>query len=162
MVLIAAGILLFSVKAPQAGQTHRIQSITYALLTGTCIAAYTLWDKYAVSQLLVPPLLLDWFSNLCRAALLTPLMLQKWGEFRRHWQIHRLEAIGVACLCPLSYILVLTALTFSPVSYVAPAREISIVIGAAMGTQLLAEKNAARRLFASSLTVLGVVALAFG
>ncbi|ARV61488.1 EamA family transporter [Nostocales cyanobacterium HT-58-2] len=162
VLLIAAGIILFTAKAPEAGQTNRVQSITYALLTGSCIAAYTLWDKYAVSQLLVPPLLLDWSSNLCRATFLTPVMPQKWGELRRHWQIHRLEVIGVACLCPLSYILVLTALTFSPVSYVAPAREISIVIGAVMGTQLLAEKNAARRLFASTLMVLGVVALAFG
>jgi len=30
-------------------------------------------------------------------------------------------------LCPLSYILVLTAMVFTPVSYVAPAREVSIL-----------------------------------
>ncbi|MBH8561109.1 hypothetical protein I8748_02750 [Nostoc sp. CENA67] len=162
VILIAVGIFLFTATAPQTGTSNRLQAIAFALLTGMCIATYTLWDKYAVSQLFIPPLLLDWSSNLSRAVLITPLMLRQSTQVKRYWQFHRFEVIGVACLCPLSYILVLTALIFSPVSYVAPAREISIVIGAIMGTQLLAEKNAKRRLFASSLMVLGVVALAFG
>ena len=41
--------------------------------------------------------------------------------------------IGVAILSPLAYILVLTALEFTPVSYVAPAREISILVGTIFG-----------------------------
>ncbi|MDQ4127025.1 MAG: EamA family transporter, partial [Actinomycetota bacterium] len=62
----------------------------------------------------------------------------------------------------LSYILVLTALVFTPVSYVAPAREISILIGVAMGAQLLSEGQAASRLIAAAAMVAGVVALALG
>jgi hypothetical protein len=57
---------------------------------------------------------------------------------------------------------VLTALTFSPVSYVAPAREISILIGAALGARLLSEGDTVRRLAAASVMVVGVVALALG
>jgi hypothetical protein len=62
----------------------------------------------------------------------------------------------------LSYILVLTALAFTAVTYIAPAREISILIAAAMGTGLLAEGDAARRVGAAFAMVLGVVALALG
>jgi len=51
---------------------------------------------------------------------------------------------------------------FTPVSYVAPAREISILIGTAMGDRLLAEADAPRRLGAAGAMVLGVVALAIG
>jgi hypothetical protein len=51
---------------------------------------------------------------------------------------------------------------FTPVSYVAPAREISILIGTAMGARLLAEGDARRRLAAACAMVLGVVALAIG
>jgi hypothetical protein len=51
---------------------------------------------------------------------------------------------------------------FTPVSYVAPAREISILIGTAMGARLLAEADAPRRLGAAGAMVLGVVALAIG
>jgi uncharacterized membrane protein len=68
----------------------------------------------------------------------------------------------VALLTPLSYILVLTALISAPVSYVAPAREVSILIGTAMGARLLAEGDVKRRLFAAGAVVLGVVALALG
>lgn len=161
-VLIAGGIFLFTSQATKSGEANRMQSISYALLTGACIATYTLWDKYAVSQLAVPPLLQDWASNLARAALLTPFALPRLDEVKQLWQTHRQEVVGVAVLSPLSYILVLTALTFSPVSYIAPAREISIVIGALMGTQLLAEGNAKGRLIAASLMVLGVIALAIG
>jgi hypothetical protein len=56
----------------------------------------------------------------------------------------------------------LTALAFTPVTYVAPAREISILIGTVMGTRLLAEGDVHRRLVAACAMVLGVVALAVG
>src|SRR5262249_61564717 len=81
---------------------------------------------------------------------------------RVEWRDHRAEAIGVAVLAPLSYILVLTAMQFTPVSYVAPAREISILIGTAMGTRLLAEGDVHRRLAAAAAMVVGVVVLAVG
>ena len=161
-VLIACGIILFTTNFSDSRRSNKLPSVIFALLTGTCIAGYTLWDKYAVSQLLIPPLLLDWSSNLTRVLLLSPLALRQWSSVKFEWRNHHREVIGVACLCPLAYILVLTALVFSPVSYVAPAREISIVIGAAMGTQLLSEGNAARRLFAASLMVLDVVASTLG
>ena len=51
---------------------------------------------------------------------------------------------------------------FTPVSYVAPAREISILIGTVMGARLLGEGDAPRRLAAAGAMVLGVVALAIG
>jgi uncharacterized membrane protein len=48
------------------------------------------------------------------------------------------------------------------VSYVAPAREISILIGTVMGTRLLGEADAPRRLAGACAMVLGVVGLAVG
>ncbi|MCZ7571870.1 MAG: DMT family transporter [Ardenticatenaceae bacterium] len=131
----------------------------YGLLTGTIIATYTLWDKHAVSALLIPPLLYDYGSNVIRTVLLTPFVLRRWDEVRLEWRSHRLEALGVACLSPLSYILVLTAMVFTPVSHVAPAREISILIGTFMGARLLEEGSAGRRIVAASAMMLGVVAL---
>ena len=65
-------------------------------------------------------------------------------------------------LSPVSYVLVLTALTLSPVSYVAPTREISILLGALLGTRLFAEGDARRKLLASGAMMLGVIALALG
>ncbi len=137
-------------------------AVAFGLLTGTLIATYTLWDKHAVSALLIPPVVLDWATAVGRSLLLTPIAARRWGEVRALWRDHRLPVLGVAILTPLAYILVLTAMRFTPVSYVAPAREISILIGTAMGARLLDESDGGRRLLAASGMVLGLVALALG
>jgi drug/metabolite transporter (DMT)-like permease len=155
-VFILAGGLRLG-ERPGAGQ-----ALYYGLLTGAFIAAYTLWDKVAVSALLIPPLLYDWAGNLGRALLLTPLALRRLERVRGLWRERRLEVLGVAILSPLAYILVLTAMVFTPVSYVAPAREVSILVAAVMGASVLAEGDARRRLLAASGMVLGVIALALG
>jgi drug/metabolite transporter (DMT)-like permease len=138
------------------------KAVAFALVTGTFIAAYTLWDKQAVSKFAVAPILLDWGQNLGRSLLLTPFALRHWQSALNEWRTHRFEAVGVALLVPLSYILVLTAMQFTPVSYVAPAREISILIGTVMGTHFLSEGDVRRRLIAAGAMVLGVVGLALG
>lgn len=138
------------------------RGIGFALLTGCTIAAYTLVDKQAVSAAAVPPLVFDWSMNLVRLALTTPLALRRRSEMARAWREHRRTAITVALLNPLSYILVLTAMVFTPVSYVAPAREISILFAALMGTQLLSEGQAGRRVACAAAMAAGVILLAVG
>ena len=56
--------------------------------------------------------------------------------------------------------LVLTALTFSRVSYVAPTREVGIVFAVLLGGLLLHERVGAGRLLGSSLIVVGLVIIA--
>lgn len=162
VALIAVGVFLLTREPGSIRGAGLGRATVYGLLTGGFIAAYTLWDKHAVSALLIPPLLQSWATIVVTTALLTPLAMRNRGKVRAIWRAHRIEALGVAVLSPLSYILVLTALVFSPVSYVAPAREISILIGTAMGARLLAEGDTKRRLVAASAMVAGVVALALG
>ncbi|HEX5847850.1 MAG TPA: DMT family transporter [Rubrobacter sp.] len=136
--------------------------VFYGLMTGVFIAAYTIWDKQAVSALLIPPLLQSWATTIVTTLLLTPVAMANRKKVLAIWRDFKLETIGVGILSPLSYILVLTALVFTPVSYVAPAREISILIGAAMGSRLLSEGDSSRRLIAAAAMVAGIVALALG
>jgi len=158
-VLVATGVFVIA-GGRRAGNAATGGVVAYALLTGAMIAAYTLWDKYAVSTLLVPPALLYWGSSLVLTTSLAPVAIVNWAAVRRYWRDHRREALGIAILSPLSYVLVLTALVFTPVSYIAPAREISILIGAAMGSRLLAEGQTARRLAAATGMLIGLIALA--
>ena len=74
----------------------------------------------------------------------------------------RVEVLAIGILVPTAYILVLTAMSFTPISYVAPAREVSILIGTIMGTHLLSEGQAGKRIVAAVIMVLGLVALALG
>jgi uncharacterized membrane protein len=73
-----------------------------------------------------------------------------------------MPALVIGALAPSSYILVLTALQYAPLSAVAPARELSMLIGAFMGAKLLAEGEMRRRMAGAALIVLGVGALALG
>ena len=56
----------------------------------------------------------------------------------------------------------LYALAISPVSYVAPTREIGILLGAVMGARWLNESDVQRRMAGAVAMVLGVIALALG
>jgi drug/metabolite transporter (DMT)-like permease len=162
VILITAGVFLLTWQPGIIKGSGLNLGVAYGLLTGASIAAYTLWDKHAVSALLIPPLLQNWSATLVSVALLTPLAVRRRAKVTAVWREYRPEVLGVALLTPLSYILVLTALISAPVSYVAPAREVSILIGTAMGASLLAEGDAKRRLIAAGAVVLGVVALALG
>ena len=162
ILLIAAGVFVLSLGPGGLRSLAFGSGASYGLATGLFIAAYTLWDKHAVSALLIPPLLQSWATTLVTVVLLTPAVMSRREKVLAVWRNHKVEALGVAVLSPLSYILVLTALVFSPVSYVAPAREVSILIGAVMGARLLAEGDTKKRIIAACAIVLGVVALALG
>ncbi|TMF25389.1 MAG: EamA family transporter [Chloroflexi bacterium] len=138
------------------------RAVAFALLTGVVIACYTLWDKTAVSLLLIPPILYDWAGVTGQALVVAPFALRRSVELRRTWTVRRREVIAVGIMSRLSYILVLTALVVAPVSYVAPAREIGILLGAVLGARFLAEGHLARRSIGAVAMVAGIVALAAG
>ena len=165
ILLIVSGVFLLAWE-PDSGSRGSAKKkwlgMAFGLLTGVFIASYTLWDKYAVSDLSLSPILYYWAFNSVEALLLTPLALRDKEKVRAAWRAHWLETLGVAVLSPLSYVLVLIALVFTPVSQVAPAREIGILIGTLMGGRLLAEGGLRQRLVASGLMVVGIAALAVG
>ncbi len=161
-LLIIGGVLLLTGSLAQLSRSESRAAVGYSLITGLFIAAYTLWDKQAVSHYAIAPPLLDWGANVGRAILLTPFAYIYSDQTVNGWREHKWAAIAIAILIPLSYIMVLTAMRFTPVSYVAPAREISILIGTVMGTQLLAESHTRRRMGAAGAMVLGIVGLAIG
>ncbi len=146
-----------------AGRHGRVgTAIVFGLVTGSIIATYTLWDKHAVSSLAIPAVLLDWGANVVRSAWLTPFASRRRSNVREVWRRHRREAIGVAILSPLAYILVLVALAHSEVSYIAPAREVSILIGTVLGIRVLKEEALGVRIAGAVAIVAGVVCLALG
>lgn len=140
----------------------QLKGIAFALLCGTMIAAYTVWDQQSVTRLAIPVLVFYWGSILMRIAIASPAL---WTD--RHmissWLSHDLKVLLiVAVLAPLAYILVLIAMTLAPLSLVAPAREISILLGVIAGAKLLQEGQMFSRLGAASLMVAGIVLLSVG
>lgn len=162
LVVIAVFLITGGFSALRRGTASVRPAIGYGLLTGCFIATYSLWDKHAVSALAISPLLLDWSTSLFRSIVLAPVARRRWCEVRALWATYRRETLGVALLSPLAYLLVLTALSFTPVSRIAPAREISILVGTFFGTRMLTEGQSRRRLASATIMVAGVIALTFG
>lgn len=162
-LLIGASALLLTGNPKKLLGKDAQSGARFALLCGSMIACYTLWDKQGVAVFLIPPIIFDWGANLVRIIMMVPLAHQREpGAMTLAWRNHRKAVIAIGVMSPLSYILVLTAMVFTPVSYVAPARELSILFAALIGTQILKEGNATRRGIAAVGMVLGIAALAFG
>ncbi|MCB2130697.1 MAG: EamA family transporter [Rhodobacteraceae bacterium] len=160
--LVVAGIVMIATQGKMRAFTEPggQAGIRWGTATGGLIAAYTVTDAYAVKALGIAPVVLDWFSNLLRFFLLLPLVLanprRAMAAMRGHWW----SALGVGLLSPLSYILVLMALTGgAPLSIVAPMREMSMMVGALMGMVILREPVGRWRLAGCGVLIAGVVAL---
>lgn len=162
-VLVGASALLltgnpFAWKASGAGR-----AVVFALLTGFTISLYTVCDKASVAYWLIPPLVYDWGCNLFRSLVLVPYTQRRApGAIATAWREKRGTVVAIAILSPLSYIFVLTAMVFTPVSLVAPAREVSILFAALMGAHFLKEGDVARRVVAAAGMALGVAGLTAG
>lgn len=158
---IAAGIFVLARAGGGGWRVHR-SAIAWGGLTGLTIAAYTLVDGYAVRVLLLSPILVQYAGNLLRTLVLTMVALRDRSglraEYRQYWR----EALGISILTPAGYVLVLLAMSQATVSHVAPAREVSMLIGAWLGTRFLGEQDLLRRLGGAVMIGLGVAALVLG
>jgi drug/metabolite transporter (DMT)-like permease len=132
----------------------------YALLTGAIIATYSILDKRGVA--VVSPPLYAYLLFVGLSLALTPLMLAQPAVLQRQWRCYRGAILAVGVLAPLAYGLVLLALTITPVSSIAAAREVSVVIAAALGALVLREPYGGRRIVASAWIAVGLGLLVLG
>jgi len=158
ILLIAGGVTVLSL--PDGASALRTRAVSYGLLTGAFIAGYTLWDTYAVATVRIPPLMEEYAAGAGAALVLGAFALRDAERLSLMWRGYRGQVLGTAVLSPLAYILVLTALVFSPVSSIAPAREVSVLFGVLLGRRLLGEGGVARRLTAAAAIAAGVAAIA--
>jgi len=140
--------------------TRTRAGLLWGAATGVLIAAYTVNDGRAVRLLGVTPLLFYWLSDASRSLILLPAAMRRRDRVRATLAEAWRPALGVALLSPVGYILVLQAMTVAPVSHVAPAREVSMLIAAFLGARLLSEGDLARRLAGAALIAVGVACLA--
>jgi drug/metabolite transporter (DMT)-like permease len=139
---------------------RRRTGLGYGLVTGITIAAYTLWDANAVTRLGVPPLVELAGGLVVQLAALTPYALVRRSSIGPLRREHGGNAAVIAVLSPLAYVLVLYAMRMAPVALVAPARELSIVIGSIIAWRVLREPRPLRRLSGAAVVLAGVFALA--
>lgn len=156
--MVAGGVFVLARWSRGNGGRVSLDAVGNGAITGCFIAAYTLWDKESVTTYGISALMLMWSTEVVRAVALAPRMratsvVKVW---RRYWR----EAVGIAVLSDIAYILVLHSYRYAPVSRVAPMREVSILVGVVLASWHLKEKDLLRRLPAAAAIVGGVVLLA--
>jgi drug/metabolite transporter (DMT)-like permease len=160
LVLIVAGILLVAGLTREPHRAPKV-GLFFGLLTGMFIAGYTINDGWAVKSLALSPFIIDFTGNLTRAVILTPFALRDRPGLVREARMYARPASVVSVLGPLGYLLVLFAMRIAPVSHIAPARELSTLVGTYFGSRLLREEAAPARMVGATCILIGVVSLAF-
>jgi drug/metabolite transporter (DMT)-like permease len=162
--LIVVGLLLVQIRSLGPGelrkQTRAVSSSAtlMALLTGLFITSYSLWDKRALDYM--APVTVNEFSMLGYMVLMPPLVFREGSAaLIAEWRERGKTILAAGVVAPVGYVMVLFALTTSRVSYIAPAREVGIVIGALLGVLLLGEGYGRPRIIGSLFIVAGAMTL---
>jgi drug/metabolite transporter (DMT)-like permease len=166
--LVVAGVVVIGMAGARASEgaagdaARRWRGIRYGAAVGVIIAAYTLWDAAAVTRANLEPVGYYWASMVVQLAVLLPLALRERGALARTAREHPVAIAIVGILSPLAYVAVLAAYQLAPVSIVAPAREVSVVLIALAGWLLFREPHPLRRIVGSVVVLAGIALLALG
>ncbi|MCJ1700441.1 DMT family transporter [Rathayibacter festucae] len=157
--VIATGLIDRPTAQAPSGRRLVDPGILFGVLTGVAIAVYTIWDAHALRTWGLSPVAFMVGCTMVEIVVYLVPLRRRRAELlpvlRQHWP--RVLAFGV--LSPLSYILVLQAVTLAPVALVAPMREMSVVLVSLFGALVLREGSAVRRIAASLVVAGGIVLL---
>lgn len=164
IALIVAGLYILNLRS--AGDLLKpLRSLQqsgsrWALLAGLCTSAYSVLDKTGVRYIAPLPYLYlvlagSWLAlaPVCWLGLRRAVMV-------REWQVGKWSALLTGVVVMMAYVLVLTAMRRSAVSYVGAVREMSVILGAWVGSVWLREGQAGLRVPASVLVAAGIVLIA--
>lgn len=156
LALLVVTVGLASLIRPGAPRAE----VVYALLTAVLIGTYTVIDTAGARHTdngFAYGIVLTACSGV--ALSLTGVALGRGGAFvaslRRSWPRYLVSGLFLAT----AYSLVLVAVRFAPVGYVATLRESSVVLGAGLGWLFLKERLGGRRLISSVVVTIGLVGL---
>lgn len=165
---ILAGVVLLTLRTEKGADLSRVHTgIFWGVLTGVCIAGYSFCDAWAVQRDTgLTPASFYFPSIVVRAFVMTPFMLamKDWREqVRSIWKnpVSRRALWVVTVGSPGGYILVLCAMTMAPLAYVAPTREVGMMVGVIVGAILLKEHLNLTKISGLVSMVAGVLLVAF-
>jgi drug/metabolite transporter (DMT)-like permease len=159
IVLLAAGVLLLSVRGSRELTHVDKRAVGFALLTALTICAYSVVDGVGARASHNPQSYVMWlFVGI--ALVLPPYALWRDGRdvipaMQRYW----LRGFAGGGLQVLSYGIAVWAMTIAPIAIVASLRETSVLFGAILAVTVLKEPLRAIRILAALLILCGLVLL---
>lgn len=170
ILIVVIGLYLVNLSALSEWKrpllSFRSPAARWAVITGLLISIYSAIDKVGMRYVDPLPylylfLFVTWIA--LAAQWLNPdRRLALRAELKPDVKRSLLKATVVALSGSGAYALVLAALRLSPVSYVSPVRELSVVFGAWIGVRFMGEPGGRLRIFAAMMVALGVILIALG
>jgi drug/metabolite transporter (DMT)-like permease len=158
--VVIAGVMVIGFAGDRDRRRSNRPGIGFGLLVGLLIAIYTIWDAMGVTTQALPPVGLYWGSVVFQVLILAVPALHGVKRTIGTAKTHPVTIVLFGILSPLAYILVLYAIQLAPVSVIAPAREVSVIIVGLAGWLLFKEPNPAQRLIGAGILLAGVALLA--
>jgi drug/metabolite transporter (DMT)-like permease len=161
IVLLAAGVLLLSLRGGRDLAKLDRQAVGFALFTAVTVCAYSVVDGIgaraagpglaaAYSTVLfvgIAPVIVA-YALVRRGTAVIPAMAP-------HWKI----GLGGGALAVISYSIAIWAMTLAPIAIVAALRETSVLFGAIIAVTILKEPLRPARIVAALMIVLGLICL---
>lgn len=160
--VVIAGVVTIGLAGGRARAADNRSGVVFGLIIGVVIAVYTLWDSAAVTIGGMPVVGVYWGSVVFQFVLTAPLGIRERSRLRAIARLHWPSVLIVGVLAPLGYILILLAIQLAPVSLVAPAREVSVVLVGLAGWLFFKEPHPIQRLIGAAVVLAGVGMLAGG
>lgn len=138
IVCVLLGIVLLAMPGKDKQLKSSLsEGLFWGVLTGVFIASYSSLDGFAIQLIGLTPLMYYVPGMAVRLLLLGPGILSKKSgresfkeDIKKRWKYAH----------PASYLLVLFALLYAPLAYVAPTREVSMMLALFIGAKALHEK----------------------
>ena len=138
IVCVLLGIVLLAMPGKDKQLKSSLsEGLFWGVLTGVFIASYSSLDGFAIHLIGLPPLMYYVPGMAVRLLLLGPGILSKKSgresfkeDIKKRWKYAH----------PASYLLVLFALLYAPLAYVAPTREVSMMLALFIGAKAPHEK----------------------
>lgn len=144
IVCVLLGIVLLAMPGKDKQLKSSLsEGLFWGVLTGVFIASYSSLDGFAIQLIGLTPLMYYVPGMAVRLLLLGPGILSKKAgresfkeDIKKRWKY----ALYIGIAHPAAYLLVLFALLYAPLAYVAPTREVSMMLALFIGAKALHEK----------------------
>jgi drug/metabolite transporter (DMT)-like permease len=161
IVLLAAGVLLLSLRGGRDLAKLDRQAVGFALFTAVTVCAYSVVD--GVGARLAGPghatayslVLFVGIAPVVVGYALARRGMAVFPAMAPHWRI----GLGGGALAVISYSIAIWAMTLAPIAIVAALRETSVLFGAIIAVTILKEPLRPARIVAALMIVLGLICL---
>jgi drug/metabolite transporter (DMT)-like permease len=161
IVLLAAGVLLLSLRGGRDLQKLNAHAVGFAMFTAVTICAYSVVDgiggrlsgpgnanAYSVWLFIGNAICVLGYAFARRGEAIFPAMAPNWKT-----------GLPGGVLTVLSYGIAIWAMTVAPIAIVAALRETSVLFGALIAVVFLKEPLRASRIVAATMIVVGLIAI---